>query len=357
MFRFCKFGQKHQGTTMKNQVPSVLCQIAALLSCVRTASGQYSAPNLGNAAYNYGAVCKQQPCGPIPRASNTKPQSRNNYEDLFFLLPSPFSRKFPRKISNRRPYRRMKMRKKPVHGDFEAFSSRWPKYAARVMVILCLALYRPVSLPASPLDSWSNRASGISSQLSDIAYGGTRFVAVGDGGKILTSEDGITWTMRDSGTSDGLSGVAYAGGLFVIGVNSWVSPGFLLISQDGVSWTRSNSGVNGALSGLAYGNGNFVAVGGRGNITSSPDGTNWTQRSSGTGNFLFEVAYGKGLFVAVGGYGSSATILTSQDGATWAAQTAGLSEVLNGVTFGDGLFAAVGSSGDVATSSDGTNWT
>jgi len=40
-------------------------------------------------------------------------------------------------------------------------------------------------------------------------------VAVGDGGTILTSPDGVSWTERDSGTSNWLWGVTYGNGTFV----------------------------------------------------------------------------------------------------------------------------------------------
>jgi hypothetical protein len=48
-----------------------------------------------------------------------------------------------------------------------------------------------------------------------VTYGNGTFVAVGEGGTILTSPDGVSWTARTSGTSNWLDGVAYGNGLFV----------------------------------------------------------------------------------------------------------------------------------------------
>jgi hypothetical protein len=63
--------------------------------------------------------------------------------------------------------------------------------------------------------SWTQRTSGTSNWLNGVAYGNGLFVAVGDGGTILTSPDGVSWTQRTSGTSNQLNGVAYGNGLFV----------------------------------------------------------------------------------------------------------------------------------------------
>ena len=48
-----------------------------------------------------------------------------------------------------------------------------------------------------------------------MAYGNSLFVAVGDGGVILTSPDGVNWTARVSGTYNSLFGVTYGNGTFV----------------------------------------------------------------------------------------------------------------------------------------------
>ncbi len=52
-------------------------------------------------------------------------------------------------------------------------------------------------------------------------------MAVGGGGTILTSPDGVTWTRRASGTTQHLHAVTYGNGLFVA-VGSW---GTVLLSN------------------------------------------------------------------------------------------------------------------------------
>jgi hypothetical protein len=55
----------------------------------------------------------------------------------------------------------------------------------------------------------------VSAPLFGVTYGGGQFVAVGGGGTLLTSLDGLTWQRVGSGTNRGLDGVTYGGGRFV----------------------------------------------------------------------------------------------------------------------------------------------
>jgi hypothetical protein len=141
------------------------------------------------------------------------------------------------------------------------------------------------------------RTSGTSKWLNGVTYGNGLFVAVGEGGTILTSPDGVTWTQRTSGTGMALRRDLrerpLRGGGGSLGRHHPHLPG--RGDLDG-----RTSGTGYWLDGVTYGNGLFVAVGDGGTILTSPDGVNWTQRTSGTGNWLFGVTYGNGLFVAVG---------------------------------------------------------
>ena len=53
--------------------------------------------------------------------------------------------------------------------------------------------------------SWSNQVSGVTCYLNGVAWIGSQFVAVGEAGTVLTSPDGITWTRRTSGTANWLA--------------------------------------------------------------------------------------------------------------------------------------------------------
>jgi hypothetical protein len=102
---------------------------------------------------------------------------------------------------------------------------------------------------------------------TDLAFGNGIFVAVGDGGTIVTSTDGMSWTPEVSGSSELLFNVAFGDGTFVVVGGS--QQGVIFTSTDGVNWTKRNSGTSASLSNVAYANGTFIAVGAGGTIVQS----------------------------------------------------------------------------------------
>jgi photosystem II stability/assembly factor-like uncharacterized protein len=77
------------------------------------------------------------------------------------------------------------------------------------------------------------------SPLYAVAWGNQQFVAVGEGGTILTSPDAHTWTQRTSATSEYLYSMIWANQQFVaVGWN-----GTILTSPDARSWTPQKAHV------------------------------------------------------------------------------------------------------------------
>jgi len=135
--------------------------------------------------------------------------------------------------------------------------------------------------------------AGTLSALHGVAYGNGRFVAVGNEGAVISSEDGLGWTVRDSGTDERLRAVIFGNGLFItVGY-----AGTILTSPDGLRWTRRKSGSDTRLKGIAFGDGTFVAVGWHGVVLTSQNGTKWRQQRSGSSNHLRGVMF-------IGGAGS-----------------------------------------------------
>jgi len=143
--------------------------------------------------------------------------------------------------------------------------------------------------------------------MNGVAWSGSLFVAVGNGGTVWTSVDGITWTSRTTPDTTHMNGVAWSGSL-------------------------------------------FVAVGGDA-VWTSPDGINWTSRTTPVYAFMYAVTWSGSLFVAVGYDG---TALTSPDGITWTSRTTPGTDRMRGVTWSGSLFVAVGDGGTVWTSVDET---
>jgi hypothetical protein len=183
--------------------------------------------------------------------------------------------------------------------------------------------------------------------LSGIAHGDNLFVAVGDSGTILTSQDGVDWFQQASGATGSLSGIAYGkkDGFVAVGED-----GTILISKAGTNWTQIPPPSDDDFWEIAYGNGQYVIVANNYNdfgsdIFTSPDGKNWTLVYQ-LGLWLYGVTYGNGQFLAVGAGFDDAVenvpIYSSPDGINWSSHFSGITGNLYGVTYGNGVFEAVG---------------
>ena len=225
-----------------------------------------------------------------------------------------------------------------------------PGFRAIFSLLLLVLAAGSVEARADALDNWQWRNPlPQGNTLSSVTYGNGIFVALGEGGTILDSPDGVNWTSANSGPTTTFSSVAYLTGTFIAVGND----GAIQTSSNGLAWTTQTSGNTRNLSGVTYGNGLFVVVGDFGTILTSPDGVNWSGRNSGTGYDLHGVTYGSSTFVAVGDNG---TILTAPDAATWTSASSGITTALNAVTYADSTFVAVGANG-ILTSPDGAAWT
>jgi hypothetical protein len=164
---------------------------------------------------------------------------------------------------------------------------------------------------------WTAASNNLFDYIYGITYGGDRFVAVGEQGKIAYSEDGIKWTTaadsKFGASNNTIEGIAYgiasnagngnAGSRFVaVGAG-----GKMAYSTDGAKWTAVSNNLFDYIYGITYGGGRFVAVGHCGQMAYSADGVSWTYAADASSeNHLHAIAYGNavGRFVA-GGTGGS----------------------------------------------------
>lgn len=132
--------------------------------------------------------------------------------------------------------------------------------------------------------------------LSSVAAGPDNFVAVGAGGAMAVSADGVTWVPRNTGTSNWLYRARYLGGRFVcVGQN-----GTLMTSPDGDVWTSRASGTTAWLTDAILVGDRYFVSGTQGTVLTSTDTVDWTPVAIITGKSLYGLAAAGRQLVAVG---------------------------------------------------------
>lgn len=217
----------------------------------------------------------------------------------------------------------------------------------------------PAYVSASAL-SWTQVRAASGAALNAVLYALAKYVAVGDGGAVLTSTDTTTWTAATSGSSAKLNALATnSSTLVAVGAN-----GTILHSGDGTTWTAATTvPTTNDLHGVTYSAlGLWVAVGANGTLLTSSDAVTWTAVSSGTTATLKAAASMSTVNSTTGGVtysivavGNGGVIVSSTTGTAWNVQTQG-SANLNAVA-SSSRYAALGDNGAVYSSTDGTTWT
>lgn len=199
---------------------------------------------------------------------------------------------------------------KPVTRDIKA-SAWW--------LALCLALLLGPSLTLAVQicgGGWSAGTISGAGNVNAIAGNGSRLVAVADGGKIFTLENGSdTWIGQTSPTTNQLLAVMWTGSQFVAG-----GSGVILTSANGITWPSDRRySVSGSVDDIAWNGSTYVAIG-PSTILTSTDGTSWTYTSSGesiqgitwTGDRFVIVCYGGNIYTNTNGDPSKWALNTHQ---------------------------------------------
>ncbi len=156
------------------------------------------------------------------------------------------------------------------------------------------------------LEEWTFRNPGeAGDNINDITYGNKGFVAVGDSGEVLVSEDGRNWEKQNITESDGspltedLLGVAFGNGLYLaVGGQKLVS------STDAQNWNVVTTWLV-PVNSVSFGDGLFVVTGDASHILYSTNGIIWNgggyNGANGAAPLRDSVYYPEyGLWVAVG---------------------------------------------------------
>jgi photosystem II stability/assembly factor-like uncharacterized protein len=197
--------------------------------------------------------------------------------------------------------------------------------------------------------------SGTIENLFAITHGNDRFVAVGNDGTVVLSQDGITWTASQLSEAEGvgLRGAAFGNNTFICS-----GGGSVFYSTDnGLTWQGSQivDPANYYLSGAIYANNLFVVVGSDGKIFTSENGIGWTERhvpEGGVNPDFRHIAYGDEGYIAADSYG---VIYKSSDAITWEGPFY-VGEHVDDLAFGNGIYATVNRTGYITTSEDAMTW-
>jgi hypothetical protein len=199
---------------------------------------------------------------------------------------------------------------------------------------------------------WTERKTDPSSEaLQGVAWSGTKLVATSASAPtVYTSADGIIWTQVNGVASHALLDIAWGSSKFVaVGYK-----GTIVTSPDGSVWTPHISPSADDLVSVVWSGTQFVATGLKGTVLTSPTGINWTARASPTTSGINAVAWSGIRFAGVVNTGQ---VVTSPDGQTWKIQASATSKRLIDITWIGDKFVAVGDSGTIITSPDGLAWT
>lgn len=183
--------------------------------------------------------------------------------------------------------------------------------------------------------------------LNSVAWTGAAFVAVGDGGVILRSPDGASWSQVQGPTSANLTGIAWGGGELVMVSEDRQA----FRSADGLAWDPLPiPAPQGALRGVVYADGGFCIFGDAGTVIVG-SGTSWAPLGGANHSYLHiesMAALGGRYYLQVGGR------LMVADGEKWT----DLPEFHYGSLLGrEGSRLYIVTDRGAYSSPDGTTWT
>jgi hypothetical protein len=215
----------------------------------------------------------------------------------------------------------------------------------------------------------------------DIAWGGGKFIAVGDRGRIAYSSNGVNWTNVTNTTFGNTHLIAHAawgdGRFIAVGANRDTGNGVkYAYSTDGVTWLAGTGSFTSNTGGqVVWGNGIWVKNEEPCFDYSTDSGDTWKVAyvmdnsvfgaSAGGGLYYFSgqignIVWGNGKFAAVGRRSSYNihVIIQSLNGKDWSVvDDANLQGVVEIAAWGNNRFVGFGLDGRMPYSFDGINWT
>jgi hypothetical protein len=192
--------------------------------------------------------------------------------------------------------------------------------------------------------TWEMSNATVPALLTDVTFGGDRFLAAGLKGSILWSDDGLAWQSAQIAPEIQLTSCAYGSGVYLVaGISAGPSPvdsGWLLASTNLTDWETVYHATNKVPRRIVYGSGRFVVSASSQRLALvSSNGLDWTEVSTDPVG-ITDMVFADGQFVALEG--------RSTNGLDWTFNSAEDREFVSlnflaDIAFGDGVFVALDS--------------
>ncbi|PKM94293.1 MAG: hypothetical protein CVU84_12610 [Firmicutes bacterium HGW-Firmicutes-1] len=210
--------------------------------------------------------------------------------------------------------------------------------------------------------AWTVRAiSNSGSDINDIIWDGSKYVAVGENSKVYTSSDLSNWTEISVNIKPGYylhKVTMYKNAYYTVLSDN--NNNVILSSTNLTEWNPINDKLYAEISSFIENQGNLIAVGWHNTIIKTSDGINWDSSEQFAPIFL-KVIWNGNEFLAIGNDG---TIVKSDDGISWKKYYSGIKETLVDVVWTGEKYTALSitykdyniDNSKIYQSNDGVTW-
>jgi hypothetical protein len=189
--------------------------------------------------------------------------------------------------------------------------------------------------------------------LNAIIWAGNQYVAVGAGGTVLSSPDGVAWTVSTAEGEGLLRSVTWTGSLYVaVGRENISSRGVLLTSTDGKKWIKKNLPLCNDFTSVVWTGTSIFAFTDYEEAWISQNGDIWEKYLSPDQITIKSVVWTGEKLVGL----NRLNAYTSTDGKNWTKHIIPGSEAFNNIMWTGSSLLAVGEHGKIVSSNNGIDW-